>query len=211
MTISEGAIIALRRFLCERQNALVKKKANRKDISFEIKRDRFGALLKQINEDICRDDPVDSDWLENTLNIFVKERLVEPIEDNKDRFMVTEKAYKLSGIEMVKEELKKASAEIKEKPAKKAAEKKEKIEEEPPQPIRWVKSEEERIARSKAIAQFEKGILLYYDRRYQEAIIEFQKVMDNFNMVIDVVYKAKQYMKFCEDDLRKNKIKEKGA
>jgi len=84
--------------------------------------------------------------------------------------------------------------------------KKEEITEKPPQPIEWVMSEQERRDRPKAITQFEKGIWLYYKRRYQEAIIEFQKVVDNYSgTVIDVTHKAKQYIKFCNDDLGRSK------
>jgi len=67
-------------------------------------------------------------------------------------------------------------------------------------------SGQEGTARSMAIARFEKGILLYYKYRYQKAIVEFQKIIDNYsNTVIDVTNKAKQYAGFCKDELRKIK------
>lgn len=256
MGIGWRTIATLERFLCERQNILVKKKADLRDVSFKIKKGSFGGLLKEINKDVFRINPITPDWLESILRIFVRDRFIEPIRDDKNRFMVSEEAYRLLGIDMVKpalarkswvrpkglpkikkekeikvkkeakqkepkerqkepelkEDLKegKIKEEIEARPEEKAPEEEKKIEKASPQPVRWIMSEQEAIDRTKAIARFEKGILLYYEHRYQGAIIEFQKIINNyFDTVIDVVGKAKQYMKFCKDDLRKIEAKEK--
>ncbi|NQT32772.1 MAG: hypothetical protein HQ594_03770 [Candidatus Omnitrophica bacterium] len=206
MRIGWRTIVALKRFLCERQNALVRKKAGLKGVSFEIKRGRFGNLLKQINEDMCRNNPISPDWFESILSILAKDKFIEPMEDNRHRFMVSEEAYRFVGIEMAKpKESSKIKKEKQRDPGLKEDLKEKKIKGNPPQPLIWVMSAQERIARPEAIAQFEKGILLYYKRCYQKAVVEFQKVIDDYsNTVIDVTCKAKQYMGFCKDELRKD-------
>ena len=60
-------------------------------------------------------------------------------------------------------------------------------------------SEEEKAIRDKAIKQFEKGILLYYKHKNEQAINEFQKVIDEYNNIIDVACKARQYIQFCKE------------
>ena len=53
--------------------------------------------------------------------------------------------------------------------------------------------------RSRAIAQFDVAIRFYYAKKYVEAAKEFEKISKNFVDVTDIVYKAKQYIKFCLD------------
>jgi len=211
MKIGWRAITTLQHFLCERQNTLVKK---RKDASFKIKKNKYDDLLKEVNESMFLNNPIGADSFRSLLDIFRKDGTIIQVRNNKDRFMVSEKIYGLSDIKMIK--VKRESTGKKPKERQKMTEfkkdlKEGEIQEEkvPPQPIRETMSEQEKIKRVNSIAQFEKGILLYYKRHYQEAIIEFQKVIDNFNVVIDVTAKAKQYMKFCKDDSRKIKAKEK--
>ena len=59
--------------------------------------------------------------------------------------------------------------------------------------------EEKKEIRDKAIRQFEKGIQLYYKHKNDQAIKEFQKVLDEYNEVIDIACKARQYIQFCKE------------
>lgn len=93
-------ITAIKRFLCERQNALVKKKVGLKDISFEIKIGRFNDLLKQINENICRNNPISPDWLEDIFEIFLKDEVITPCEADRNRYLIPEAVYQAMGIAM---------------------------------------------------------------------------------------------------------------
>lgn len=51
--------------------------------------------------------------------------------------------------------------------------------------------------RSRAIEGFEAAIQLYYARKYRPAESAFGKLVKDFANVHDIVYKAKQYIKFC--------------
>lgn len=57
---------------------------------------------------------------------------------------------------------------------------------------------EDKEIRDKAIKQFERGIILYYKRKNQKAIREFQKVLDEHGNLIDLAGKARQYIEFCK-------------
>ena len=74
MKIGWRTITRIKRFLCERQNALVKKKVKLKDISFEIKIGRFGDLLKEINENMFRISPISPDVLGDIFEIFLNNK-----------------------------------------------------------------------------------------------------------------------------------------
>jgi DNA-binding CsgD family transcriptional regulator len=60
---------------------------------------------------------------------------------------------------------------------------------------------ERRIAeqRSRAIAQFDVAVRFYYAKKYVKAVTEFEKLSKDFVDIGDIVYKAKQYIKFCLD------------
>ncbi len=53
--------------------------------------------------------------------------------------------------------------------------------------------------RSRAVAQFDVAIRFYYARKYAKAAKEFGKISKDFVDIGDIVYKAKQYVKFCLD------------
>lgn len=53
--------------------------------------------------------------------------------------------------------------------------------------------------RSQAIAEFDVAIRFYYDKKYKKAEVAFKKVIKDYADVSDIVYKAKQYAKFCLD------------
>ncbi|NOX97580.1 MAG: hypothetical protein GXO98_05925 [Nitrospirae bacterium] len=52
-------------------------------------------------------------------------------------------------------------------------------------------------SRSRAIAQFDLAIKLYYAKKYKQAEKAFKKIGKEFSNLEDLVYKAKQYIKFC--------------
>lgn len=90
----------IKRFLCERQNALVKKKAKLKDISFEIKVERFGDLLKEINENIFRINPISPDLLGDIFEIFLKDGVITPCKADRNKYLVSEEGFQGIGIPM---------------------------------------------------------------------------------------------------------------
>ena len=53
--------------------------------------------------------------------------------------------------------------------------------------------------RSRAIAEFDVAIRLYYDKKYNKAVAGFEKVIKDYADIGDIVYKAKQYIEFCLD------------
>jgi len=53
--------------------------------------------------------------------------------------------------------------------------------------------------RSRAVAQFDAAINLYYAKKYKQAESAFGKVVKDFTDVYDIVYKAEQYIGFCLD------------
>ena len=57
--------------------------------------------------------------------------------------------------------------------------------------------------REEAVAQFEKAIVLYYDKKFNEAIAEFQKVVGKFDHFIEIAEKAKEYMNYCRSEKNK--------
>jgi len=93
-------ITRIKRFLCERQNALVKKKIKLKDMPFEIKIQRFDDLLKEINENICRNNPISPDLLGDIFEIFLKDGVITPCKADKNKYLVSEVGYQAMGIEM---------------------------------------------------------------------------------------------------------------
>lgn len=100
MRVGWRTITAIKRFLCERQNVLVKEKANLKDVSFGIKLDRFNDLLKQINEDVLRNNPISPDLLQDILEIFLKDKVITSCKADRNRYLVSEATYQASGITM---------------------------------------------------------------------------------------------------------------
>jgi len=53
--------------------------------------------------------------------------------------------------------------------------------------------------RSRAIAQFDVAIKLYYAKKYRKAEKAFEKISKEFSNFNDLVYKAEQYIRFCLD------------
>lgn len=61
-----------------------------------------------------------------------------------------------------------------------------------------VPPQKENERRKKVIKQFEKGVVLYYAHKNEQAIQEFQKVLDQYDDFIDIACKASQYIQFCK-------------
>ncbi len=53
--------------------------------------------------------------------------------------------------------------------------------------------------RPEAIAQFDRAVRLYYAEKYERAEAAFGKIVKDFRNTIDVVHKAKQYIKLCQE------------
>lgn len=66
-------------------------------------------------------------------------------------------------------------------------------------PIKKEEKVDER--RPQAIARFEAAIQLYYAKKYEQAESSFGKLIKDFADLYDVVYKAKQYTKFCQSKI----------
>lgn len=60
---------------------------------------------------------------------------------------------------------------------------------------------EERInnRRPEAIAQFDRAVRLFHAKKYKRAEAVFGKIVKDFGNSIDIVYKAKQYIKLCQE------------
>lgn len=133
------------------------------------------------------------------------ERLVEKARLEK------EKELKRLALEKEKEAERKAwrekereEARLREK-ARKDVEEEEKLREAPEVRVSPKKEVSLEGIRNEAIKQFEKGILLYYANKNKEAIDEFQKVIEDYPSVTDVVVKARQYIGFCRSRTKVDK------
>ncbi|MCK4437373.1 hypothetical protein KAU86_05435 [bacterium] len=62
--------------------------------------------------------------------------------------------------------------------------------------------EEERAGenhRGEAIARFDQAVQLYHTKKYERAESAFGKIIKDFGNVIDIVRKARQYIKLCQE------------
>jgi len=66
-------------------------------------------------------------------------------------------------------------------------------------PIREEEKVDERLPQ--AIARFEAAIRLYYAKKYEQAESAFGEITKDFAGLYDIIYKAKQYIKFCQSKI----------
>ncbi len=101
-----GYYLRVLKFLCKRQNTLVKQKSqNLEHLSIKTTSKTWGTLLSEINA--YRDKLMKAVSLERSLRELKRKGYIEPISGNSSRYIVSSKGFEVIGIKEKKAELSK--------------------------------------------------------------------------------------------------------
>ena len=87
------------RFLCEKQNYKIKSKS--KAITFGIRAEMTELILREINEEPCKETPISRETFDSILNSFVKNALIMAYKRKKDSYIMSKKAYETAKVDML--------------------------------------------------------------------------------------------------------------